>query len=735
MKINVDINNLKIIDKDQLESGEYNVTDLEFIFSPEYENLQKVAIFGCNLESEDPKYYKVILHDDKCIIPEEVLHKTGQIVIGCYAYEINGEELIRRYSPVPIKIIVEQGSFRDNFENVTPPTPSELEQIQAQINQIEAKIVIINNTLQIYENNFQTINEAINNINEKIDDIEGDIADTYSKQEIDDKFSEVNEALEDKVDTTVFEESQNEQDEKIAKAELILSQLPKVTGEGTNISLSPTIEYDLELGYKGDTTQETTAYINVGTWEQGSINGTTGANYIDVANIRTTDFIPVFPNILYNISRTIKTSYMNFRFYDSSKSFLGTQQTSGMVTTNMQENRMTSNIASMTMTINNTSVAYMRMTDNSNDLSTVYTISTSIPNPSYPSPINVVTGTQEVEICGKNILDFTKALYKNNSSISAPSDIQANSFSMTGKGTWGNEAFLYKLENNTNYTISATFKSTTNAKTGFSIYGNNELSVSNLTTITSNVNTTLTPNTETRISVSFNSGNYEYIAIRLWNNASGTAFSDNQTMTITNAQLELGSTATSYEPYTSQSYTLHLGDLELTKIGSYQDYIYYDNGKWYKYGAIGKAVLNGSESWVYNAVSQGSLFRNNTIMTNRKSDGTYSPYSNYYKGIPSDQASTRVNGTFYINPNLPYLDIMNDSFTNADDFKTWLSTHNTIVNYVLNTPTTTEITNETLLSDLEYIRNNAMSYSGTTNISSSGNLPIIVSASALKQLS
>lgn len=38
----------------------------------------------------------------------------------------------------------------------------------------------------------------------------------------------------------------------------LVGVLPKVTGEGTNISLSPTIEYDLEVGsLKGDTTQNT----------------------------------------------------------------------------------------------------------------------------------------------------------------------------------------------------------------------------------------------------------------------------------------------------------------------------------------------------------------------------------------------------------------------------------------------------------------------------------------------
>ena len=43
-------------------------------------------------------------------------------------------------------------------------------------------------------------------------------------------------------------------------------------------------------------------------------------------------------------------------------------------------------------------------------------------------------------------------------------------------------------------------------------------------------------------------------------------------------------------------------------------------------------------------------------------------------------------------------------FTSVSDFKTWLETHNLIVNYVLATPTDTEITDTTLISQLEDIQ-------------------------------
>ena len=55
---------------------------------------------------------------------------------------------------------------------------------------------------------------------------------------------------------------------------------------------------------------------------------------------------------------------------------------------------------------------------------------------------------------------------------------------------------------------------------------------------------------------------------------------DTASITISNIQIEEGSTATTYEPYyTPQTLPLNLGSIELNKIGDYQDYIYKTSGK------------------------------------------------------------------------------------------------------------------------------------------------------------
>ena len=65
----------------------------------------------------------------------------------------------------------------------------------------------------------------------------------------------------------------------------------------------------------------------------------------------------------------------------------------------------------------------------------------------------------------------------------------------------------------------------------------------------------------------------------------------------------------------------------------------------------------------------------------------------------------------------------------ANLFKTWLSTHNTTVYYVLATPTYTEITDTNLINQLEALK----SKNETTNISQVANdLPFELSATALE---
>ena len=135
--------------------------------------------------------------------------------------------------------------------------------------------------------------------------------------------------------------------------------------------------------------------------------------------------------------------------------------------------------------------------------------------------------------------------------------------------------------------------------------------------------------------------------------------------------------------------------IELCKIGTYQDYIYKDNGVWYLHKEIGKVVLDGSETGLAN------------LDANHRSNITYTNLGITPKAYSSDCLSNYfiyANTEQYIGFNLGgsalYLRIDN-SFTNITQFKNWLSTYKPVFYLLLATPTTTEITDTTLLEQLD----------------------------------
>lgn len=204
MEFSVNTNNVNLINIDQVESGEYNVTECNFTFSSEYAELTKKAVFT----GEDGTAYLQTIVDNKCFIPSEILEVSQVVEIGVYGYAIDGAELLLRYSPVPTSFYINQGSYKE-AQNSTPPTPTEIEQLQAQITQnandieemqgdivdINSDIVDINEQQEIQDETIGTINETIGTINETIGEINQDIYNLEStkadKSEIPTKTSDL----------------------------------------------------------------------------------------------------------------------------------------------------------------------------------------------------------------------------------------------------------------------------------------------------------------------------------------------------------------------------------------------------------------------------------------------------------------------------------------------------------------------------------------------------------------
>ena len=200
-----------------------------------------------------------------------------------------------------------------------------------------------------------------------------------------------------------------------------------------------------------------------------------------------------------------------------------------------------------------------------------------------------------------------------------------------------------------------------------------------------------------------------------------------------------------YEPYVGrQDFPISLGSLELCKIGDYQDYIYKKDNKWYKHKAINKNTLNGNEKWHFGNTKTNytnlftSSFQNDIKMpANNNINSNTLIYCDKFSNntnasqqwVNDTMSSVTINNGKNITFNIP-----NSIATTTDEFKTYLISNNITLYYVLATPIEEEITDTTLISQLNELEK-AVSYDDTTNISqTNANLPFIINAEAVKKL-
>lgn len=129
MNIQVTPHTITITQDTDINSGEYNVTTLNFEFSEEYNNITKMAIF-----STCENFYKTPILNNQCTIPSEVLEEQGNVLLGVYGYEGDGENLTLRYSPTPKYFNILNGSYRQAGDPEIPPK-SEWEQLVEEVNE------------------------------------------------------------------------------------------------------------------------------------------------------------------------------------------------------------------------------------------------------------------------------------------------------------------------------------------------------------------------------------------------------------------------------------------------------------------------------------------------------------------------------------------------------------------------------------------------------------------------
>lgn len=282
---------------------------------------------------------------------------------------------------------------------------------------------------------------------------------------------------------------------------------------------------------------------------------------------------------------------------------------------------------------------------------------------------------------------------------------------ISGSGVLTNSASDYSIyipcEPNTTYTIQKGLQATT-AKNRFRI-GTCSTVPTNGTQLSDYWNagdgTTTTSHTITT------NASAKYLVVFCY--TSDTSTIDDMLGTI---QIERGSQATSYASYFTP--------IELAKIGTYQDRIYKDDGKWYIEKQVGKVVLDGSEWWG-GGTSTGSPTMLYTYTSAIDSTGKWDEkvaLSNNYTVIDTKIVTAYVTDSPAMSS---FVSIASEQYflrfmtpltvaSSVANFKTWLASNPTTVYYALATPTNTEITDETLLSQLNFI---ASLYGGVNNIS------------------
>ncbi len=323
------------------------------------------------------------------------------------------------------------------------------------------------------------------------------------------------------------------------------------------------------------------------------------------------------------------------------------------------------------------------------------------PTPDSPQEIHTVSGDNTVEVGnGKNIFNMKEYASENSGYFTYSSDTGLTAIAKDNRAT-ANVSYPIEVTPSTTYYV----KTDTDKRLLISQYNSNNGWLVNNEVFNGGSFTT--------------NANVSYIRVKVAD-------------TLTTFPTVVGNVYISTSnDYQKESYPINLGDIELCEIGDYQDYIYKNNGKWYLHKEIGKVLLNGSENWSL-FFSTNGIFINNTLISSLNVANTINCISNYFSA--TTRTNIRNNLTSINNAcatNGGELIFANKNITSVNDFKNWLSSNNVTVYYILATPTDTEITDTTLLSQLEAL-NNSYSYTEQTNISQeNSDLPIIIYASTL----
>lgn len=666
MNIKVNSHTLEINQNIDINTGEYNITTLNFEFSDEYEGLTKMAVFS-NCETS----IKTAILNNQCTIPFEVLEEPGQVLLGVYGYEGEDDSLELRYSPEPQYFNVKHGSYQEGGEPTIPPK-SEWEEVVEEVN--------------------QAIDEA-NNLNITANK-EGKVTTvTITKKDGTTQEVEINDGkdLEFNWEGTslgVRQEGQSEYEYTNLKgAKGDTGATPNIqigdvqTGDSSEVTRTgtdenPILNFTLEKGDTGNgiaSIAKTSTSGLVDTYTITFTNGqtttfevTNGANG-DVVDVQVDGTSVVDDGVANIILAEMKQELEDM--YNLLPKVSGTGET---------------------ITLDGTVAGKMLIDLKGN------TSQEGTPTPDSPQPIQVVKGNNTITISNSdntqsqnyqitlgsstNTFDVSKVLQGVYSDIS-----QYNSKRLTLFGELKSNGYVVNVVCN-------------NPNLQFDI-----LRTSMNTISSSNQNLQASGYYPNYSSLEFDGEGYVCILIRK---------ADDSDITINDIS--------SNDFNISESY-------ELCKLGDYQDYIYKNNENWYFHKNILKVCING-ENWVKQA--DYVFYKRFLYITDKTTK--QQTYCNQFIWDGRGSGMTGLADNHFAQQATTALYVMDNRNQNLSTFDAWVNANPLIVYFRLTTPTDTQITDSTLISQLEAVKR---SYDEQTNISQNNNdLPFIINATALKEM-
>lgn len=293
------------------------------------------------------------------------------------------------------------------------------------------------------------------------------------------------------------------------------------------------------------------------------------------------------------------------------------------------------------------------------------------PSPDNEQPIEVIEDSVEIQDTGKNLLPNTAITQ----TINGITFTKNNDGSIKINGT-ATRNTIFNICSNGELVLKA---------------GNYILSSTN--NIPSNVYLTINNNGADIKSVT--NGNSEIFILNNESVNAKTYLYINNGTTISNLIIYpmISIEGGAYEPYKSVTKTINLQDNFMAKLpNGVKDELHIDKlGNVNLIKKIGKVVLDGSENWL---MEYGNSLFNVMYTVPQKKPYSRNAYCNYYIFDNREAGMASLpNGMFAMQGNYRGLFFKNENFTNANDFKQWLSTHNTTVYYELAEPYTVNLGN------------------------------------------